>query len=339
MKYPIIIVFGALLLMLGGCANQQKVPSFALAQPEQGTSALHPDQMEKSGGTLVTFTAVLPPQFLVEVKHGVKGVWPLVAGHMHDKNASIEDGFCYAVESRSLSKNPWGIVPLQCAIIGTHEHFRDYRFALVNKDGGVWISAPAGGGMIDDRSWNFKKFEDDFDHRIATLEKVGKSLDEIDAFWVDQIGQLGLNLGHDVKEFSIEAQSLEWQEFRTSFITEMGYQLKLPNGDVVVSSVPRDEMVTLLSRNPRITRYQKFMSRLSIPIGTPEVIAFGTATSILNGGIAAFIDDEWQSRVARGSAQYRDSAEQMAFLFKEIQKSHADVMRYKNFTMKKRGEI
>lgn len=337
MKYTMII-FSLSLLLLGGCAAQQKVPSFALAQPEQGITAVHPDQMEKSGGNLVTFTAVLPPQFLVEVKHGVKGVWPLVAGHMYDKNAPIEDGFCYAIESRSLSKNPWGIVPLACAIIGTREHFREYNFALVNKDGGVWISAPAGGGMLDDRSWNFEDFEDDFDHRTETLKKVGKSLDEIDAFWVDQIGRLGLSLDHDVKEFSIIEQSHDWQSFRTSFITEMGYQLTLPNGDVVVSSVSRDEMVDILSRNPRITKWQKFMSRLSIPIGTPEVMAFGTATSILNGGIAALIDDEWQSRVARGSAQFRDSAEQMAFLVEEIQKSHADVMRYKKYTAQQEAE-
>lgn len=321
-------------LFLTGCANQKKVPSFAFAQPEQGVTAPHPDELERGGGVITVFTAIMPAQFLVEVQQGVKGVWPLVAGHMMDEKASIEDGFCYAVESKAFGKNPWGIVPMECAIVGKKIDFAQYKFALVNKDGGVWISAPAGGNMIDDRSWSFEKFEDDFDHRKEVLGKVGKTLKEIDQFWIEQFARLGLEIDGDVREITISQHSQEWLEFRASFISEMGYELTLPNGDNVVSSVSRDEMIGLLSRNPRITKWQKFTSRLAIPLGTPEVIVFGTASSILNGGIAAMIDSEWQSRVARGSGQYRDQAEQMAYLMQKIQESQADVMRYKYYFAK-----
>lgn len=331
----IFLLLIAGLLFLSGCASKEThVPDFAFAQPNQGVTAKHPDVMEKEGGTLTHFSAVMPPQFLVEVEYGVKGVWPLIAGHMSDANAPIADGFCYAIESLAFSNNPWGIVPMQCVILGKMEDFEGYRFALVNKDGGVWISSPAGGTMIDDRSWDVKKFEEDFDHRKEVLGKVGKTLDEIDRFWIDQFSHLGMETEGDVFELVI-GSSREWQDFRQSFISEMGYELTMPNGSVVVSSISRDEMVNRLARNPRITRWQKFLSRLSIPVGTPEVIAFGAASSVLNGGIAAMIDSEWKARVARGSGQYRDHASQMVYLMDQFRKSNADNMRYKHFFAQK----
>ena len=329
-SYSTLFFAVALLLFLGGCAQQRHVPSFALAQPAEGVTAIHPDEMEKDGGILTQFTAVLPPQFLVEVEHGVKGVWPLVAGHMTDSEAKIQDGFCYAVESLSFSNNPWGIVPMQCVIVGGIKDFDGYKLALVNKDGGVWISSPSGGSMLDDRSWNVEDFEDDFDHRREVLDKVGKTLQEINQFWIDQFLHLGMETDGDVFEIVV-GSSDEWQIFRQSFIAEMGYELTMPDGSVVVSSISRDEMVNRLARNPRITRWQKFLSRLSIPIGTPEVMAFGAASSVLNGGIAAMIDNEWKVRVARGSGQHRDHAEQMVYLMQQFQKSNAENMRYKYF--------
>ncbi len=329
MKHGLMILVGIYALLLCSCAGQNGSPSYARLQPEQGVTATHPDVLEKKGGTMISFTAILPPQFLVEVKKGVKGVWPLVAGHKSDATAVVEDGFCYAIESRSFNKNPWGIIPLTCTIMGTRKHFEDYRFAIVNKDGGVWIASPAGGVMIDDRHWDFTHFEKKFEERNKVLDMVGQDLTSIDRFWQDRAWELGSRIDGDVKEITINAQNPEWKKFRQSFIAEMGYELKLPDGQVVVSQIPRKDMVDMLSENPRVTRWQKFFAGLSIPIGTPEAMAFGTATSILNSGIAAFINDDMQTRVARGSGLYRDTADQMAFLFAQYQEAHVEMMKLK----------
>jgi hypothetical protein len=324
----IYLTFLVCTLFLGGCATQH-VADFALEQPEEGVTAIHPDMMEQ-GSHIVSFTSRLPLEFLVEVKHGVKGVWPIVATHMTDEDAPIEDGFCYTVEERSFAKNPWCAVLMKCVISGTREHFSDYKFALVNKDGGVWITSPAGEKMINENQWNIEDFEDDFDHRIEVMNKVGQTLDDINEFWRARASELGISLSADVSELIISSHSVRWQNFRKEFIAEMGYELTLPNGEVVVSQISRDEMVNELSHNPRISRWQKFTSRLAIPLGSPEIMAFGVGSSILNGGIAAMIDSDWEARVARGTGQYRTMAGQIVYIAEQVSqcKQQSDIERY-----------
>ncbi len=321
-------------LLLGGCATKH-VPDWARAQPSEGVTQIHPDVMEKTGGTFTQFTAIMPPQFLVEVKYGVKGVWPVIASHMTDPDAEIEDGFCYAVESLAFGKNPWGFVPMQCVMMNTISHFDGYRVTLVNKDGGAWIASPVARGILDERDWDVKKFEKDFEYRKKILEKVGNTLTEIDDFWRAMSAHIGVESDGDVFEVIIGSE--QWQTFRDNFIAEMGYELTMPDGSVVVSTISRDEMVNRLSRNPRITRWQRFVSRLSIPIGTPEVMVFGTATSVLNGGIAAAIDGEWQALVARGSGEHREHANQMLYLMQKFQESNAKNIQYKQFFAQQYG--
>ena len=333
-KRMLFLVLAGLLLMNGGCA-QRTAPSFALVQPEQGMTVEHPDQFEKDGGTIVTFTGVLPPRFLVEVDKGVRGVWPLVGSSITDEEAPIVDGFCYSVPSQAFAKNPWAIIPMQCAILGSKREFtqKDYVFALVNKDGGVWIASPIGAvptydyTIVDDQTYDFVKFEDNFEYRAELMREIGKSIPVINETWQKRIEGFGFtSTTDDVQEIEIVEGNPQWEAFREKLLSEMGEALELPDGQIVASYMSEEDMETLLSKNPMITPWQRFLAHIRVPIGTPEVMAFGAASSFIDGGIAAFFDNQWNACVARGTCQRRDMSEQLAFMFELYQREHVKRM-------------
>ncbi len=325
----IVIALGSTLL-LGGCA-QRTTPSFALVQPEQGVTIEHPDQLEVDGGTIVAFTGVLPPRFLVEVDSGVRGVWPLIGVSLSSEEASIVSGFCYTVPSQAFSANPWAVIPMQCGILGTKEKFTkgDYVFALVNKDGGVWIASPIGAvpgydyTIVDDETYDFIKFEDDFEYRTELMREIGKSIYMVNQTWKGRIEGFGFtSTADDVQEIQIAEGNPQWEAFREKLLSEMGEALKLPNGEIVASYMSEEDMELLLAKNPMITPWQRFLAHVRVPIGTPEVMAFGAASSLIDGGIAAFFDNTWNACVARGTCQRRDMSEQLAFMFGLYQQEH-----------------
>ncbi len=56
-------------------------------------------------------------------------------------------------------------------------------------------------------------------------------------------------------------------------------------------------------------------------------MALGFASSMVDGGIAAFFDTTWNACVARGTCQRRDLSEQMALVYQLYQEE-----RIKNMT-------
>ena len=311
------------LVALSGCAvgNQGKVPSFAMVQGEAGVALPHPDAVEdkNKGETLVTFTAIGPPEFIVETRGTLKAVYPLVGAHMSDPSKKIEDGFCYVEESKALEKNPWGLIPAVCTVTGTKKQFEKYRWTIVNQDGGVWATSPTATAMIDDKQWDFMKFENDFTHRTKVLTKVGDTLYEINEFWKERYREIGQVPKNDVYEIQIDPKNPKWQAYREKLIKEMGFSIALPNGDPVVSTVDREKMVEILAEVPRVTKWQKMVSHLGVSIGTPEVMAVSAASSILNGGIAALFDNQLYTNTARGLAQRRDFAPHMRYWYGKVQ--------------------
>lgn len=324
MKY-MAYVFCCLMLLLSGCAdrNQGKVPSFAMVQDEQGVALPHPDAVEdKNKGNIITvFTVIIPPEFIVETRGDLRAAYPLVGGHMNDPQAKIEDGFCFVQSTKALSKNPWGLIPGTCTIMGSKKQFTQYRWIITNQDGGVWAVSPTATAMVDDKGWDFVKFENDFTHRTEVLTKVGDTLAEINEFWKERYRELGQVPKNDVYEIVIDPKNPKWQAYREKLIKEMGFEIALPNGQPVVSTVDRDRMVEILAEVPRVTKWQKMVSHLGVSIGTPEVMAVSAASSILNGGIAALFDNQLYTNTARGLAQRRDLAPQMRFWYNQVQQA------------------
>ncbi len=332
MKNIIYAVLVVVALLSGGCANQKGAPSFALLQPEQSMVVVHPDKMEEEGGTIVTFTGVLPVRFLVEVDNGVRGVWPLPGVSLSDKDAPRINGFCYSVEKYAFNKNPWGIpAPMQCVILSDYKTLVDgqYAFALTNKDGGVWMASPIGEvqgyeyTIVDDETYDWQKFESDPEYAIELMQEVGKTLPVINEVWKNRIEGFGVEMTvDDVQEIPIAEGNPKWEKFREKLLAEMNSELRLPDGEIVASYLSEEDMKNLLRRNPGITLWQKFLSRLRLPIGTLEVMALGFASSMVDGGIAAFFDTIWNACVARGTCQRRDLSEQMALVYQMYQKEH-----------------
>lgn len=356
MKNIVYAVLAVFVLLSGGCANQKGAPSFALLQPEQSMMVVHPDKMEETGGTIVIFTGVLPIRFLVETENGrIRGVWPLIGVSLIDKDAPrINNGFCYSVEQYAFDKNPWGIpAPMQCVILSDKKTLVDgqYAFALANKDGGVWIASPIGEvqgyeyTIVDDKTYDWQKFENDPEYAIAIMQEIGKPLSVINEVWRkrNEVLKKGLKnsdkvtIKDDVQEIPIVEGNPAWKEFRERLFSEMNGGLSgtqrgitLPNGEVVASYLSKDEMKELLRHNPNITPWQKFLSRLRLPLAVldPNMMLAGLATSAIDGGISAFFDTTWNNAcVARGTCQRRDSSEKLVFLYQKYQEE-----RIKNMT-------
>ena len=334
MKNIIYAVLAVFVLLSGGCANQKGVPSFALLQPEQSMVVVHPDKMEETGGTIITFTGVLPVRFLVEVDNGVRGVWPLPGVSLIDKDAPRINGFCYSVEKYAFDKNPWGIpAPMQCVVLSDKKTLIDgqYAFALANKDGGVWMASPIGNvqgydyTIVDDKTYDWQKFESDPEYAIELMQEVGKTLPIINEVWKNRIEGFGVEMTvDDVQEIAVVEGDPQWEAFREKLLAEMSNELRLPDGEIVASYLSEEDMEKLLRRNPNITPWQKFLLRLRLPLNIfdPDMILAGLATSAIDGGIAVFFDNVWHACVARGTCQRRDLSEQMALVYQMYQKEH-----------------
>jgi hypothetical protein len=317
-------------LFLNGCAS--RVPDFALVQPEQGMTVMHPDQLEKNGGTILTYTGILPNRFVSETNETLAGVWPSVGVSLTDEKAPIISGFCYSVPAMAFGKkNPWAMVVAQCVALGNKSDIvsKQYAFATVNRDGTLWIASPIGivpgykYTIVDDRTYNWEKFKDEPKYRIEIMKEIGKTIPVINETWKKRIEGFGVEMTEDdVQEIAIVDGNPKWEAFRKKMLSDIGYQLKLPDGEIVASYLSEEDMEKLLAKNPMITPWQRFVSRLRLPIGTPEIMALGAASSMIDGGIASFMNTAWESMTARGVCQRRDFSELLELVLGMYQEEH-----------------
>lgn len=346
----LFIALGSILL-LSGCTKKPG-PDFALLQPVQIFTTIHPDKMEGEGGTMVTFKAVLPPEFLVE-NGGLKvngdvtedilfsGIYPLVNVEIAKEGAPITSGFCFISKNEKLNYNPWGYLISDCVVLGTLEEFKrnESSFAISNRDGKTWIASPIDEvpgyvRMIDDTEYDWEKFEDeeDSEYRVAVMREIGKTIPQINAEWRRRLDKFSFFMTeNEVKEIKIISGDPYWEAFRDHFLDNIGYNdvrkddgITLPNGEVRASYFSEPDMEGILSVNPRITPWQKFLSCLRVPLGRmdPTAIAIGTVSSVFEGTIAVFLDSNWRTWVAQGTCQRRDMSELVAYAFKLYQNEH-----------------
>ncbi|MFA5986119.1 MAG: hypothetical protein WC819_02095 [Parcubacteria group bacterium] len=322
-------------LFLTGCASQ--MPNFALTQPEQGMTVMHPDQLEKAGGKIFNFTGVVPSRFLVEMDKSFSGVFPFVGVSLKDENAPMVKGFCYSVPSQAFGdKNPWAMIPAQCVGLGDKDDMLrgEYAFAVTNKDGGVWLASPIGAvpgyeyTIVDEQTYDWAKFEKEPKYRIELMKQLGKTIPVINDTWKKRIEGFGVVMTtDDVQEIAVVDGDPKWEAFRKKMLSDIGYQLKLPDGEIVASYLSEEDMEKLLAKNPLITPWQKFVSRLRLPLGgTPGLMGLGALSSMVDGSIASFMDTAWESMTARGMCQRKDFSEQFELLLGMYQKAHIQNM-------------
>ena len=91
----------------------------------------------------------------------------------------------------------------------------------------------------------------------------------------------------------------------------MGHGYEMPDGKIRAGYVPKEDLQKIYATNPRMTGWQKFLDGLYVPlVPTPEIIALGVGSSLLNGGISAILSSRWRSKTARSEGERRDLAEQ-----------------------------
>ena len=333
-RYCLFIVVVALLL--SGCARKE-APDFALLQPEMGVAMTHPDKMEEDsqGQTLINFPGVLPSRYFVETQDiSLRGVWPVIFVSLNDAKAPVKKGFCYTVPEYSLDKNIFGIVPIDCSVLGKRNEFdkKQYSALLPNRDGGVWMASPIGvvAGrveLIDEEYYDWEKFdgtsEESALYRQEIARQIGFTLSEIDEIWAQRINNPDFELTKSaVVEIPIESGNQLWEDYRARMFSAMGMSdvTIMPNGDKTLTWMSEEEMRQLLAHNPGLTPWQRFLRRLNIPLGPPIAMGIGLGSSVLNGGIAALMDSTWDTCTARGVCKRRDLSEQIAYLVNLFQK-------------------
>lgn len=333
MKYAYLAVMLLFVFLFGGCANTEtkRLPDYARVM-ERGSSAPHPDAMKQDGDSIVVFHVMIPPEFVVleTEKPSFDGVWPIIAKDMFGESSLLEEGFCYSEGLKNLGEVLF--VRGECVMIGaTKNDFKNYRFILANKDGGVWLASPFGGRVLSEGQsegrWDFGRFENENAYQKGIFEKIGFTLEEIDEAWQSIVGVYGFRV-QDVKEIEMSKSSSDWKEFKERYTAELGYGLQLPSGERVVSNFSRDKMVQLLAHNPLMTPKQRFLQHLNVSIGTPKMMIFGTLSSILKGGIAATIDSEWRASVARGTVQRKDLAPHIRHIWRHMERIHREMRRF-----------
>lgn len=306
-RLAIFLVVG---LLAAGCAGKH-VPRFAYTDAENRVSVPHPDQIQQDTKMITTFLGVINPAFLVEVD-GLQGVWPALA----EVGDGYKEGFVYSLTDLS-EELPWGVVIGEFVFLGSREELESSKIAYVNQDGGAWLAAP-NSVILDAEKGEFdcERFEENKEYRHQIFQQGGLTLAEISDFWRKFASARGVATAENFTAINeIKIGSLEWQKFRERLLSEMGNGYRMPDGKIRAGFISRENLQKELMKNPRMTGWQRFMEALSIPIfPSPEGMAFGAASSLVRGGIAAWLGSRWNGKTARSECQRRDLAQQLVFL-------------------------
>lgn len=308
--------------LLGGCGA--KAPDYARLAAEQSFSVPHPDALEKREDPhMFTFTGSFPEDYLMEMDESLRGVLPLIGVSLKDDDAPTVEGFCYTLPKLAFGdKNPWAIIPMQCIGMGERAALEknEYVFAMPNKDGTAFIASPIGSDadhkdyVLDQRSYDWEKFKKDKNYQKEIMVRVGRSLDDIDDTWQKRVAHQGKKLTKgDVREIIAREGDPMWEEFRKTMLDDMGVSLELPDGQLVASYLTEKEMEKKLSKLQMTTPWQRFVSKLRIPISPtalPELAVSGG-----QGIVAMFFDNAWETMTAQGICKRIEFSKQLKLFY------------------------
>lgn len=297
-----------LAIFLMGCGGKQP-PKFALVDSHQGVSVDHPDQMAKETDRITTFPVVFHPFLNVECYDGYQGVWPVVA---HKKGEPLKQGFAYI--NKEYSQNPFGFAIMEAVFLGAKSGMEDYRISLFNRDGVVWMISPFGEIFSESDGYDSEKLEEESKYRQEAFQAFGMSFSEIEARWKTMFQKEGIAVEKIVQEIKIG--SPEWQEFRKRLLANFSEGYEMPNGEIRAGHFKTEDFRRVASQNPEISGWQRFFAGLRIPVvSSPEAVAFGTASSLVNSGIQEVMPgEEWHGHTANSSCKRKDLARQFKFL-------------------------
>ncbi|MDZ7612158.1 MAG: hypothetical protein U5L10_05325 [Candidatus Moranbacteria bacterium] len=308
----VLIVLAGLFLV--GCAGNKQPPKFALVSSHQGVSVEHPDQMAKETDKITTFPVVFHPFLNVECYGGYKGVWPVEA---YKQGEPLKQGFAYINEE--YSQNPFGFAIMEAVFLGGKSGMEDYRISVFNRDAVVWMFSPFGKVFSEADGYDSQKLEDDPEYRQKAFQAYGLKFSQIETHWKNFFRSHGVAVEEIVQEIKIGGPG--WKEFRKRLLSNFSESYEMPSGEIRAGHFKLDEFQKIAAKNPEITGWQRFFSGLRIPIvPSPEAIAFGMASSLVNSGIQEMIPggEKWYGHTANSACKRKDLARQFQFLTSQL---------------------
>jgi LPS sulfotransferase NodH len=303
-----VVLLLVLVLLLAGCAGN-KPPKFALVDSHQGVSVDHPDQMAKETDKITVFPVVFHSFLNVECYNGYQGVWPVVA---HRQGEPLKQGFAYI--NKEYSQNPFRFPIMEAVFLGGKSELKDYRIAIFNRDGVVWMFSPFGEVFSESDGYDSEKLEEDPEYRQKAFQAYGMKFSEVENSWKKLFRKHGVSVKQIVQEVKIGTPG--WQELRKRLLSNFSEGYEMPNGEIRAGHFKTEEFRRIASQNPEITGWQRFFAGLRIPVvPSPEAVAFGAASSLINSGIQEMIPgEEWHGHTANSSCKRKDLAKQFRFI-------------------------
>ncbi len=304
-----IIFFILVVFLVGGCAGNGKyVPKYAITDPAKGISIIHPVEIEKAGiKTITIFQGLMDPGLWVEVVNA-GGVWTFLA--LTD-SGKILDGYAYL-----LGINYWGDWRLQFVLLKglKKEDKETAKFIYFNRDAGYCYN------LIGDQvEYDPKKFDEDKEYRLKLFQDHGKTLVQIDSFFLDYLREKRLNPPDDLSSLiQIEIGSLKWKNFKSKIAKRMQYNYKMGNGEIRCGWLPLKHFSKEAVEIPGFNGTEQYLKRANVPLLLFPFVGVGlmviAGANIIGDIAAAGIDDSWSGSYARSTVvRYK-----MAPLFRQI---------------------
>ena len=320
MRWWLVISIGLLI----GCASSKgyHIPKYALTDPVDGISVLHPVELEKAGiKEIITFQGILDPGLWVEVVNA-GGVWPFLAKTPSNK---ILDGYVY------LSNiTYWGDWQLQFDFLGNYEEIKTAKILYFNKDAGFAYS-PIG----EQIEYDPKKFEEDKEYQDKLFQEHGKTLEELDMFWKDYLIQKELDPPSDFTSvMQIKIPSPEWKKYKGKLTALMQYNYKMGNGEIRCGYLPLESFRKTAIEIPGFNGVDRYLKQAKIPLIALPFSGIGflasTGVTLASNAIVAGIDTDWTGAYARAKVlRY-----QMAPLFQQITLIYKELLKKRDIIIK-----
>ena len=304
-----IMLFVLVVFLIGGCATSGKyVPKHAITDPSKGISIIHPVEIEKAGiKTITIFQGLMDPGLWVEVV-SAGGVWTFLA--LTD-SGKILDGYAYL-----SGINYWGDWRLQFVLLeGLEKRDKETaKFIYFNRDAGYCYNLI--GNQVE---YDPKKFDEDKEYRLKLFQDHGKTLDQIDSFFLDYLRKKKLNPPDDLSSVvEIEIGSPEWKKFKSKIAKSMQYNYKMGNGEIRCGWLPLKHFSKEAVEIPGFNGKDQYLKRANVPLFFLPFAGVGlmviAGANIIGDIAAAGIDDSWSGSYARSTVvRYK-----MAPLFRQI---------------------
>jgi len=309
-----LVSFLAICCLLFSCGGRTfKPPSFARVDPTKAVSATHPDQLNE---TYVRFPMVYAPGLAIEDEWRFNSVFPVIGVDARDPKAEIKKGFAY-FKKGAYEETPWGAPLMEAVFPGKGRDLENYLFLMSNMDGSYCLISPLGKVFRREEGYDPQKFEEDIGYRADIFVGLGMTLKEI------ALTNRHIGLSQSIIQ-EVTPGTKEWTRFEEDFVGSFTHSYK--NGsEVVLTKLDRKDYQRVIQENPGLTRTQRFLKNVVVPIGPSlEMLAFSALSTLATFGFQeAFTDPEITGKYASATITRAEMFDEFQRAFEHQQKGRS----------------